>query len=207
MMEFVLGNLRQRLAIGDLCNGGVAVLSRMIDRPVGVVYSDPPWSPGNETYWRTYAGAGLGDYQRFLNAWVDAVLACPGLRHVFCEQSENDGHRQLFLDVVRQREFLPLIEEWTVVYSAQRRPNRLLHFGEDPLTTDPSGMSGDPMTAKVFEGIRDLAGATVLDPCTGRGTTSRIAHRFGLNFIGLELSEKRLNQTVQWLLKQGYKQK
>lgn len=206
MLELKLGNQRQRLSVGDLTNGGCKQLALMLDGPISIVYSDPPWNPGNETYWRTRAGAEPGNYSLFLEAWLDAVIMCRGLEHVFCEQSVNDQHRALFLDAVkRQRGFLPLIEEWEIVYSAQRRPNRLLHFGATPISTDPSGMHGDPMTKRVFEGLGQTQGMTVLDPCTGKGTTSRMAHWFGMNFVGLDLNAHRLDHTINWLRKQGYR--
>jgi hypothetical protein len=48
-------------------------------------------------------------------------------------------------------------------------------------------------------------GATVADPCIGKGMTSRLAHEFGLHCVGTELAEKRLAYTTAWLEKKGYR--
>lgn len=206
-VTLVKGDQSQKLAVGDLRNGGVALLAKMIDSlPVSTVYSDPPWSPGNEKYWRTHAGLDGGDYSAFIEAWLDAVALCRGLRHVFCEQSNKDGHRSLFMDAAQNRDFPPLLQEWTVFYSSPRRPNRLLHFGLDRIETDPSGLAGEVMTRTVFDGLHEPSGTIVMDPCTGKGMTSRMAHRFAYSFIGLELNPIRLEATINWLLKQGYEQ-
>lgn len=201
----------QRLAVADLLNGGGGLLRSMAADPVPLVYSDPPWNPGNEKWWRRHAGAEPpADYNHFLDAWCRTVAAFAPL-HVFSEQSANDRHRGMFLDAVGRCPgwTLPLLEQWTVYYGSPgsascRRPNVLLHFGTDPLRTDPSGMAGVPMTRRVFEGISLDAPVTVADPCMGKGMTSRLAHDRVWNVVGTELNARRLDYTIRWLLKAGY---
>jgi hypothetical protein len=194
-----------------------ATLPRFIDlipSAVGFVYSDPPWNPGNATYWRTQAGKDRCEsYGQFLDEWVAVVVECidRGATDVFCEQSFNEKHRGMFLSAVKRSPAwrLRLLEEWTVFYGSPgsasvRRPNTLLHFGSNEIHTDPDGMAGEPMTIRVCAGIDKAPGAWVVDPCMGKGMTSRMAHYFGWNALGVELNPKRLAYTVKWLERQGY---
>lgn len=204
----------QRLAVADLLSGGGETLLGMRDgRRVAVVYSDPPWNPGNEKWWRRHAGAEPPtDYNHLLDAWCACVAAFEPL-HVFCEQSVNPKHRAMFTDAVARCPgwAFPLIEQWMVYYGSPgsrscSRPNTLLHFGHEPIATDPTGMSGEAMTRTVFDGLRLAPGDLVADPCMGKGMTSRQAHLHGLECIGTELNAARLDKTVAWLLKHGYRE-
>jgi hypothetical protein len=197
-----------RLAVADLTRGGVEIFRSLLPS-VGarIVYSDPPWNPGNEKYWRRYAGQDPPtNYRAFLDAWCACAASC-GADHIFCEQSVIDAHRTMLLDAVDRCPdwTLPLLEQWTVLYGSPKRPNVLLHFGRDRLTTDPSGMAGVKMTSRVFDGVSIEAGMTVADPCTGLGTTARVAHTHGCSFVGTELNPARLARTEAWLRGHGYR--
>jgi hypothetical protein len=148
-----------------------------------------------------------GSYTDLLDAWCRAVVACSTL-HICCEQSVNDAHRQLLLDAVARCPHwtLPLREQWVVQYGSPLRPNVLLHFGHVRLATDPTGLHGEAMTRRGFEGLDLAPGGTVADPCLGMGMTSRMAHRFGQHCFGTELNAARLDRTIGWLLKQGYRE-
>lgn len=204
----------QGLAVADLLDGAGRLIEEHRGRSVVLVYSDPPWNPGNEKWWRRHAGAEPPvDYRHLLDAWC-AVVAAVQPRHVFCEQSVNPGHRKMFTDAVARcgEWFLPLIEEWTVYYGSPGsrscvRPNVLLHFGHERLTTDPSGMRGEAMTRRVFEGLdHTCVRYLVVDPCMGKGMTSRMAHEFGLDCLGTEINARRLDYAIRWLLKRGYRE-
>lgn len=199
--------LEQRLAVADLLIADSALLSGMASK-VFMVYSDPPWNPGNEKWWRRYAGVDPpSDYCNFLDSWCRCVAACAP-EHVFCEQSVNDKHRAMLANAISRcgAWSLALMEEWTTFYGSPSRPNKLMHFGTSKLRTDPTGLRGEEMTRRVFAGFSDVTGVTVVDPCVGRGMTSRMAHASGWNFVGSELNPKRLDCTVGWLLKHGYKE-
>lgn len=187
----------------------------LLPERVEIIYSDPPWNPGNSRYWRTHAGKQPGDYGNLLHEWCRIVSECVtsrGLKHLFCEQSVNDQHRQMFFDALKDQGLdweLPFLEEWTVYYGSPgsisvRHPNKLLHFGKKRILTDPTDMAGEPMTIRVFAGLGLDPGTWVLDPCMGKGMTSRMAHYFDLNCVGVELNEKRLEKTLQWLTHQGF---
>lgn len=192
----------------DLCIDGTTVFQEIlrVDSSKHIVYSDPPWNPGNEKWWRRHAKLDPPiAYDRFLDAWCECVALC-NATHIFCEQSINQKHRQLMLAATERckKWQLPLIEEWTVFYGNPRRPNTLMHFGNDPLKEDPSGLNGETMVAKVFGALPLTPGDTIVDPCIGLGTTSRQAHKHGFNCIGSELNPKRLERTIAWLTKHGY---
>jgi hypothetical protein len=101
---------------------------------------------------------------------------------------------------------LSLLETWTVLYggASARRPNALLHFGRHRIRTDPSGMANEPMTVRVCAGVNVFPGSWIVDPCMGKGMTSRMAHYFQWNAVGMELNPKRLALTVKWLERHGY---
>lgn len=208
--------LEQRLAVADLLDDGVDAILRMAPSRVRIVYSDPPWNPGNEKYWRRHAGAGPpADYDNLLRRWI-SVAVLLGAEHVLCEQSANDKHAGMLMRALERHPGwrLALAGEWTVYYGTPgsrgcSRPNRLLHFAATPaarLTTDPSGLRGVPMTRKVFEGFPIAPPGWVADPCIGKGMTSRLGHEFGWNVIGTELNPKRLEKTIAWLRKKGYEE-
>lgn len=205
MQEFKhASGICQRVAIADLADGGSETFKRLLHgKRVGVVYSDPPWSPGNEKWWRRYGGHNPPeDYTNLLRGWCACVVAA-NPEHVFVEQSIIDAHCKLLLDVIGSFPGWPweLMGRWVVQYGNPLRPNVLLHFGPTRCTTDPGGMHGDAMTRHALKGV-PVTGA-IADPCTGLGMSSRMAHEFGVDFIGTELTPKRLDKTVQWLLKKG----
>lgn len=210
------GNREQRLLCADLeAPNTLERFKKILPQQISVVYSDPPWNPGNATYWRTHAGKKKCEsYERFLDSWITVVIECinRGASDIFCEQSSNEKHRMMFMNAVskygKQWPFI-LLEEWTVFYGSPgsasvRRPNTLLHFGSKKISTNPEGMAGEPMTIRVCAGIDAPPGSWVIDPCMGKGMTSRMAHYFDWNVVGVELNQKRLAYTVKWLERQGY---
>ena len=195
----------QQLDVYDL-----AACPRQAGLRADVVYSDPPWNPGNAKYWRTHARVRQTEsddgYQAFLKAWCREVIAYHPAS-VLVEQSANWGHASMLLAAAEDSPGWrwPLLEHWEIQYGHPRRPNRLLHFGTRRLESDPSGMSGEAMTRAVFDGLRLTPGMVVADPCMGLGTTSRVAHAFGLHCAGTELNPKRLARTIEWLRRHGYR--
>lgn len=204
----------QMIAVADLLKNAGEVIQEavaMLTSKTTVVYSDPPWNPGNEKWWRRHAEASIPEsYDHLLDAWCKCAAVCEP-EHVFCEQSVNDKHRALFTAAVDRCEdwTLPLIEEWTVHYGSPGarsciRPNKLLHFGNSKISTDPSGMRGQPMTHCVVDGISHDVPWLLIDPCMGKGMTSREAHLHGAHCVGTELNAKRAGFAIKWLLKRGY---
>lgn len=201
--------LKQILAVADLVNGGVDVFSRLFDDvgEVDVFYCDPPWNPGVEKTMRNRVGVRPSKgFDTFLDAWVECVVKCDP-DHVFCEQSWNLLHRVRLLEAVKRFRAwkLPFLEEWRVNYGSPSRPNALLHWGREYSTTDPTCWSGDAMVRRVFEGVELRESGVVVDPCVGSGTTSRVAHYFGQNFVGTDFNAIKLERAVNWLVHHGYR--
>lgn len=207
----------QLLAVADLEEQqDVENIRQLLPETVGVVYSDPPWDPGNRKYWRTHADKDHdGDYDDFLDAWCGLVGDCitdRGTRHVCTEQSfDNDDARQMFLDAVDRTETwtLPLSDQFKVFYGSpgsrsKQNPNLLMHFSDSELQTDPTGLDGEPMTIRACAGLDAPAGTWVFDPCIGKGMTSRMALYYQWNCVGTELNSKRLGKTITWLERKGF---
>ena len=207
-----LGSLTQTLFQGDLLDAETRDTYRVIlPSKVRVVYSDPPWNPGNGTYWRTHAGlAPRATYDAFLDAWVDVVTECidRGARDVLVEQSANVAHQDMLRAAIRRqpRWTLPERATYPVLYGSKAKPlpNALLHYGQADLTEDPSGLRWEPMTRRALSGLDLRPGEVIVDPCTGKGMTSRMAHALGLHFVGSELNPARLDVTLGWLRRKGY---
>ena len=205
--------LTQTLIRGDLLDVETRnAYRRLLPVEVRAVYSDPPWNPGNGTYWRTHAGlAPRETYDAFLDAWCTVAVECMdrGCMDVLVEQSANVTHQDMLRAAVRRQPRWTLRERtvYPVEYGSGSRllPNALLHFTDDePLTTDPADMHGESMTLRALSGLRLNPGEVIVDPCTGKGMTSRAAHAFGLHFVGSELNPTRLDITLGWLKRQGY---
>jgi hypothetical protein len=163
-----------------------------------IVYSDPPWGPGNLMYWRTMNG----ETER--PAW-DRFLA------TFCAVAqaslEPDGH--LFVEMglrwvdelARSMLAVGFSERarWSVLYGPAKKPlTNVLWYSGPGVLCDPTGMRGEPMTRHILESVA-TPGALVFDPCCGKGMTARCAVRLGMMFAGVELNPKRAAVTTAWL--------
>lgn len=207
MTEFVhASGLRQSLCVADLTTAeGLQVFESL--GPADAVYGDPPWSAGNEKWWRRFGGfSHPGDYSRLLDAIIKCIIAT-GARSALIEQSINAKHKGMFFDAIARCSMwtLPLAGEYLVRYGSPLRPNALLHFGHAPLTADPSGLSGELMTQVAISGLGLKPGSVIADPCMGLGMTSRQAHKHGCHCYGTELNPVRLSKTISWLLRNGYR--
>ena len=161
-----------------------------------IVYSDPPWGPGNLMYWRTHNGeTERPSWQSFIVNFCRVVekATTPGA-HVFVEM----GNRWVdeLADAMLRCGF-PERDRWRCFYGNPKLPNTLWYSGPGT-TTDPSGMSGVAMTRRALEGVAK-PGALVFDPCCGKGMTARCAVRLGMRFAGVELNPRRAAVTQAWL--------
>jgi len=200
------------MAVADLTtsDGRRIFVETLNGRTGGTIYSDPPWSPGNEKYWRRHAKEMPPNaYDELLDGWCRCVVAARPA-HVFVEQSINDKHSGLLMAAIGRCAgwTWPLVEKWRVRYGAknkatgERLPNELLHFGPAPIASDPTDLNGEAMTRTVLSGLS--LGGFIADPCTGLGTSSRMAHEFGVDFVGTELNSTRLDRTADWLRRHAY---
>ena len=199
------GRQEQILLVGDLMGPGGNELSRYfhLAQP-SIVYTDPPWSPENLKWWMNRVRMGeFAEYSRFIEQLIATIVSARP-REVFVEQSVNPEHSSLFRAVAERKIGLPLIESFICLYGSPKRPNVLLHYGRQKLLHDVSGLAGERMTRAVFSGLGSLDSVWIIDPCMGKGMTSRMAHHFGANFVGLELDDRRLEIARLWLVQHGY---
>lgn len=202
---------------GDLEQDDWKRLIGLLDAACPLVYSDPPWNAANARYWRTHAEilSGPVNWPSFCEVWCRAV-AFVNPCVVYTEQSAVGYHATVMIQAAKRCGLPSLHSTYTVRYGAPvntsdhivecRRPNLLCRFATDGWDGDPTGLAGEEMTRHVFTHeplVARSKGLFVADPCVGKGMTARMAHRFGLRCVGLELNPCRLQVTIDWLVKQG----
>lgn len=190
-----IGN--HRLLCGDITDGAVQAL--MGAERADVVYSDPPWGPGNQRYWHTHNGTNpRTDWLAFLDCFAGAVadhrkpdapvLVEMGLRWI------GD------LDAAMAAVGLPFRRRWRIFYGPKSKPlpNALCLYGPRDLDLEVEGLRGEPITRAALAAAVS-PGDVVLDPCTGLGMTARVTHAIGGRFRGSEMNAARLARTEEWL--------
>jgi hypothetical protein len=192
-----------RLLCGDITTGAVAEIMAG-DRAL-VIYSDPPWGPGNQQYWHTMNVRGSvprTSWGDFLTAFCGA---CASFRTSDAPVFVEMGLRWVDeLDAAMLAVGLPKQRRWDITYGPKKKPlpNTLTLYGHRDIPIDLPVRHSEPVTRTVL-GAVVRAGDLVLDPCCGKGMTARISHALGARFRGTELNPKRLELTAGWLRKHG----
>lgn len=166
------------------------------DSMADIVYSDPPWGPGNLMYWRTHNGeTRRPSWPVFLETFCAIVRESTNhSSHVFVEMGTRWVDE---LAAQMARNGLVESRRFDCLYGNPKIPNVLWYSGPG-MTTDPSGLSGVKMTMTALRGVAS-PGALVFDPCCGKGMTTRCSLRLGMRFAGVELNPKRAKVTQEWL--------
>lgn len=190
-----------RLLCADITiDGAIDVL--MDGARADVIYSDPPWGPGNQQYWHTMRERGSTprtDWKKFLDAFA---AVCANHRTsdapVFVEMGLRwTGDLDQAMEVVG----LPLVERWGILYGPKKKPlpNTVAAYGSLPPVFElPDPPHGEPVTRAIL-GAAVNHGDIVLDPCTGLGMTARCATKAGGMFYGCEMNAARMERTASWL--------
>ena len=155
-------------------------------RPPFLVYSDPPWNQGNLASFHTKAGltppgfTWLDLYRRVI--WLAAGGPC------FIE----GGNRQADA-VAAECAGRGIYRQWPITY--YRRQPAVLHYcgPELPDGLDPTRVDDDFTPGLVLNAYER---ATVLDPCAGRGVTSRAAQLAGWASVNVEIHPRRLSAAL-----------
>ncbi len=201
-----------RLLCGDITAG--AVWNLMGDEKADVIYSDPPWGPGNQQYWHTMRERGSAPR----TSWHDFVDTFAGVCASHAKESAP-----VFVEMgMRWAEELAaamsaagffMRHRWVVTYGPKKKPLPVtLNYFCRPSrwAVDHSGLAqrithgmpdpahGEPVTANVLRQVVQ-PGSVVLDPCTGLGMTARWTHKLGAHFRGTEMNATRLERTLSWL--------
>lgn len=202
---------RHRLLCGDITDGAVTKL--MGNERADVVYSDPPWGPGNQQYWHTMRERGAAPRTSW-HAFVEAFAAiCSDVSRaeapVFVEMGMRWADE---LTDVMAAHGLYLARRWVMTYGPKSKPLpvTLNLYGRESAGAAlgvlagavsagmPDPPHGEPVTAHVL-GLVVSPGSVVLDPCTGLGMTARWTHKLGGSFRGTEMNAARLARTETWL--------
>lgn len=166
---------------------------------VDAVYSDPPWGPGNLMYWRTKNGeTERPSWPVFLAALAShCARLCP-TGPVWLEAGLRWEQ-----DVVQALETVGLCyrQRFECRYKAGNKwlPNVLLLFGGPGPVEDTRGENERNGLGLVKWALSRHPGSSVLDPCTGLGTTVRAALLLGRTFYGSELNPTRLERSQKLL--------
>lgn len=200
-----------RLVCGDITAGAVDVL--MSGERADVVYSDPPWGPGNQQYWHTMRERGSAprtSWHDFVDTFARVCEAhTKPSAPVFIEMGMRWADE---LQAVMAEHGFELVRRCVMTYGPKTKPLpvtlnlfgrpdavALLELVAAKITAGmPDPAHGEPVTAHV---LREAVGPgdLVLDPCTGLGMTSRWAHKLGGRFRGTEMNAARLERTAKWL--------
>lgn len=193
---------QHRLRAGDITTGVVPAL--LGDERADVVYSDPPWGPGNLQYWATQHDRGSvprAAWPGFLAAFCGAVARH---RHPDAPVFVEMGLRWVDeLDAAMLAVGLGRQNRWVILYGPRRRPypNTVTLYGPHAVELQlPHPPHGEPVTRAILAAVV-RPGTVVLDPCTGFGMTARCTHALGGRFRGTELNAARLDRTAAWLRK------
>ena len=192
-----------RLLCGDLTTGSVEAL--LGGERADVIYSDPPWGPGNQQYWHTHNARGSvprTDWPGFLAAFCGV---CAQHRTHEAPVFVEMGMRWVDeLDAAMAHAGLRQQRRWAITYGPKSKPLpvTLSLYGPQDLPIDlGADMHGEPVTRTILSAVV-TPGMVVLDPCTGKGMTARWTHRLGGCFRGNELNPRRLQITADWLRRQ-----
>lgn len=187
-----------RVICGDITAGAVAVVMGA-DR-ADVIYSDPPWGPGNQQYWHTMRERGSVPRTAWPGFLTAFCAACAAHRATDAPVFVEMGLRWVDeLDAAMVVVGLTPQRRWAITYGSKRHPNVLSLFGpRDLLILLPDPPHGEPVTKAILAAVVS-PGMVVLDPCTGLGMTARATHRLGASFRGSEMNAARLAKTEAWL--------
>lgn len=191
-----------RLLCGDITQG--AVIDLLGNERVDLIYSDPPWGPGNQQYWHTMHARGSvprTSWSVFLAAFCAACATCrmpdaPVFIEMGMRWADELDAAMLAVGLLRQR-------RWVVTYGPKKKPlpvTLTLYSQRDIEVVMPEPAHGEPVTREVLRTVV-RPGMRVLDPCTGLGMTARWTHRLGGHFRGTEMNVARLERTAAWLRK------
>jgi hypothetical protein len=153
-----------------------------------LVYSDPPWNQGNLASFHTKAGLPRPEH-----TWLDVyrrIIELAAGAPCFME-----GGRQQAPHIADICLGEPFYVMWPITY--YRKHPAVLHYCGPPLDpmVDLAGLDDDDTPGRVMAAYPPWE-ADVLDPCAGRGTTSRAAQAAGWPSVNIELHPRRISAAL-----------
>lgn len=167
-----------------------------------LLYCDPPWGQNLLNGFRTKAGLEHADY-RWEELYADITAYGAELNlPVWLEASKpdsRDGRRVPgTMRAAGEHQFA-----WWITYNQKKLPCGLYYTGPTPhpmiLSNLLSGLSDKVTPGEVM--AHTARGGTVLDPCAGRGVTSRCAENVGWSSINNELNPYRMSAALERMRK------
>lgn len=189
MFRFKAGNLMDRRSLNELMDGEKADL----------VYTDPPWSKAFITRFYNMAEIPEKPVLADLFSAIVANLRFFG-KDQFCVEMGAIG-KELLHETLESSD-LYLYTIYNTRYGKDK-PCYIFHGGITPRSPD------DPDRFLALEGQKIVEAAietftciddTVLDFCIGQGMIARACHATGRSCYGLELSQERLDKTIEYCM-------
>ena len=182
---------------------------------VEFVYSDPPRNKWNAKYWRTHAekksngtvkSREVNFYWSFIPSFFKYVTE--NSNRLFMEVSEHwkwtDNILSIAEDFWLQKQKERVVYYWAPTtinsYKCCWNPNKIICFSEKgwaPNDLNPSWMKWELMTDHVFSKIHKKW-KTVIDFCVWKWMTARMAEKYWMKCVWMELNPYRLGITIDW---------
>lgn len=182
---------------GDITDVDVeAQLKALIGTERFIVYSDPPWTPANETAFRHKAGLAKGEFEDFVTAWcccvlesdeifLEATAALPVPDNFFFQTLAVVGYQPSHLWRITYKQHRPCLLARCAPLI--KMPHAVRHSETD--WKEINGMDSSRVPARLLSCYEPTL---VFDPCVGMGLTARAAVSNGHRFIGCELHPRRM---------------
>ena len=175
-----------------------------------MVYSDPPWTDVVAVQFRKYAELPMPARYKGTPGFLQHVLNNIADNYTWNQSEaylEMGVAKQPLLDEIMQARGWVKLEHWMVGYETKGECV-LSRYGHKSLGPHPAregsatGLNDrvTPSWAARRNGLP--AGAWLLDPCMGKGTTAKDGIRAGYRALGLEMRRSAMTETLEKVSKQ-----
>lgn len=194
--RFHCSDLMSTLSFDSLVHSAVLTLAGL----PAVLYSDPPWGQSLVNSFRTKAGLQHATYR-----WEELYSRIAKLGHaerlpVWVEGSKAD-HRDGRKIPATIAAYLGAPRPLVTAYV------ELVYYGKNPMGLYYAGVAQPPLNIESMRGVDDDhtpgmvmkaygSAGLVIDPCAGRGQTSREAERTGWTSVNNELNPMRVSAAL-----------
>lgn len=175
------------------------------DHQIDLLYCDPPWGNALLNGFRTKAGLPKATYDvQHLYIKISSLATSRGIP-LYLEGSKPDSRDGMLIPGTMQFEGYDHQWGWYVTYGKKNAPSGLYYSGREPVPevlvpalTDVNDVNLPGMVMRAYSDR-----GTVIDPCSGRGVTSREAFRSGWTSVLNELNPHRMSAALSRAEKEG----
>lgn len=172
------------------------------ENPPDLLYSDPPWGQSLANSFRTKAGLQKAEYR-----WENLYTRIAGFGHKYgipiwveCSTAEHrDGQKVPLAIAAESHPYRGYVE---LVYY-RKHPMGLFYAGTkaapEDLLESMKGVDDDFTPGRVMQ--HEAPSGVVVDPCAGRGVTSRQAEESGWTAVTNELNPVRVSAALSRMAK------